>query len=180
MKRIAIVAGSLALAMAVGTSGQASAAEPTYVSAGAGGVYPAGTSFSGVDVQGLQLAVGSEVGSDGSGLGNFTAVLLGVSVTGEVRPISVQGQVTAGVRNAVNVAVLTGTASLDLADGLPPAPDIPFTATLVGDPATRQGTVALVIGSAQLPTLTLNEGSLSIQTVPANPAAAGTEVAQAQ
>ena len=88
---------------------------------------------------------------------------------GEARPISLQGQITAGSRSALNVAVVSGTALLDLGDGLPPALDIPFTATLVRDPATAQGTVGLVIGSAALPSATLNEGSLSIQTVPAEP-----------
>ena len=43
---------------------------------------------------------------------------------------------------------------------------IPFTATLVRDAATARGTIALVIGSAELPAATLNEGSVSIQSVP--------------
>jgi len=169
MKRLGIVLGSLVLTAALGAPRLASAAESTYVTAGAGGTYPAGTSFSGIDVQGVELGFGSEIGPDGSGLGNFTAVLRGVTALGEARPISIQGHVLAGSRSAVNVAVLSGTASLDLGDGLPPAPDIPFVATLVRDAATGQGTVALVVAGADLPAATLDEGSLSIQTVPAEP-----------
>jgi hypothetical protein len=169
MKRLGIVLGSLVLAAGVAAPHTAAAADPTYVTAGAGGTYPTGTTFSGLDVQGVELAVGSTIGADGSGLGNFTAVLRAATATGVFQPVSVEGRITSGARNAANVAVVTGLASLDMGDGLPAAPDIPFTATLVRDPATAQGTVALVIGSAELPAAALNEGSVSIQTVPAEP-----------
>jgi hypothetical protein len=146
------------------------ATEATHVAAGAGGTYPEGTSFSGIAVRGLELAFGSETSPDGTGAGEFTVVLLGVSaIPGETQPITIEGQITGGTRNAINVAVVSGTASLDLGDGLPPVPGIPFVATLVRDPATAQGTVGLVIGSTELPTATLNEGRLSIQTDPPEP-----------
>ena len=143
---------------------------PTHAAAGAGGTYPAGTSFSGIAVTGLQVGFGAEISPDGTGAGEFTVVLLGVSaIPGETRPITIEGQITGGVRNALSVAVVSGTASVDLGDGLPPAPGIPFVATLVRDPATAQGTVGLKIGSTELPTATLNEGSLSIQTAAPEP-----------
>lgn len=170
MKTLAIVTSVFLVGAVLMAPGSAAAAEPTYVSAGAGGLYPQGAAFGGIDIGGLEIAVGSEIGVDGSGVGNFTVVLRGVSVIpGEVRPITIEGQVLAGARNAANLAVLSGTATLDLGDGLPPAPDIPFTATLVRDAATAQGTIALVIGSAELPAATLNEGSVSIQSVPPEP-----------
>jgi hypothetical protein len=170
MKRLGVVLNAAAVAAVLAAPRVAAAAEPTYVTAGAGGIYPEGAAFNGIDVQGLELALGSEIGPDGSGVGNFTVVLLGASpLAGEVRPITVEGLVLAGTRSAANVALLSGTATLDLGDGLPPAPDIPFTATLVRDAATAQGTLALVIGSVELPAATLNEGSVSIQTVPPEP-----------
>jgi hypothetical protein len=167
MKRLATTFGSLVLGVAL--AGPAAAAEPIHVTAGAGGPFPAGTTFSGLDLSGLELALGSEIGPYGTA-GEFTAVLLGVPIAGGLQPITLSGRITAGARNAANVAVLSGTASLDLGDGLPAAPDIPFVATLVRDPATARGTVGLVIGSVQLPTATLAEGSLSIQTAPPEPA----------
>lgn len=172
MKRLfAICTTALfALGTALGAAGPAIAAQPTHVSAGAGGTYPPGAALGGIDVQGLQLALGSEIGTDGSAAGTFTVVLLGVSpLPGEVRPITVEGSVAAGSLGAANVAVVSGTATLDLGDGLPPASDIPFTATLVRDAATARGTVALVIGSAELPAAALDEGSVSIQAVPPEP-----------
>jgi hypothetical protein len=163
-------AAAAALCIVFGAPGSAAAAPPTYVSAGAGGIYPQGAALAGMDVQGLQLAVGSEIGPDGSAAGTFTVVLLGVSpLPGELRPITVEGSVAAGSLGAANVAVVSGTATLDLGDGLPPAPDIPFTATLARDAATARGTVALVIGSTELPPATLDEGSVSIQAVPPEP-----------
>jgi hypothetical protein len=169
MKRLGLVSGSLVLGAALAAPRAVAAAEPTYVSGAAGGSYPQGAVFSGIDVTGLELALGSDISPDGTGSGQLTAVLLGLTVAGETRPITVEGKVTGGTRNAANVAVLSGVATLDLGDGLPPAPDVPFTATLVRDAATALGTVSLVIGSAELPGVTLGEGSLTIQTVPAEP-----------
>ena len=169
MKRLGLVFGSLVLGAALAAPRAVAAAEPTYVNGAAGGSYPAGAVFGGVDLKGLELALGSDISLDGTGSGQFTAVLLGLTLAGETRPLTVEGKITAGTRTAANVAVVSGFASLDLGDGLPPAPDIPFTATLVRDAATALGTVGLVIGSAELPTVALGEGSLTIQTAPAEP-----------
>jgi type VI secretion system secreted protein VgrG len=142
----------------------------TYVAGGAGATYPDGTSFSGITVRGAELAFGSEMSPDGTGAGEFTIVLLGVPpIPGETQPITIEGQITGGTRNAINIAVISGTASVDLGDGMPPAAGIPIVATLVRDPATAQGTVGLKIGATELPTATLNEGSLSIQTAAPEP-----------
>ena len=178
MKRPGTFVGLLVLGAALAVPGVAVAAEATHVIAGAGGAFPAGTSFSGIDVRGLELALGSEISPDGTGGGEFTAVLLGVPIVGGTQPITVSGQITGGVRNAVNVAVVSGTARLDLGDGLPAALDIPFVATLVRNPATSQGTVGLLIGSVELPTVTLNEGGVSIQTAPPEPLEAPAEAIQ--
>jgi hypothetical protein len=157
----------------------AAAADDTRATAGAGGVYPSGTSFSGVEVRGLQLGAGAEVFSNGAALGNFTAVLLGVSALGTEQRITIQGAVTGGARNAANVAVLTGVSTVDLGDGTAPAVDVPFTATLTSN-ASELGAVGLtVVGFTQLPNASLNQGSLSIESVPSEAPAAPVNVASA-
>ena len=147
----------------------AAAADDSRATAGAGGLYPSGTTFSGIEVRGLQLGLGAEVTSAGSGLGNFTAVLLGVSALGIEQRITIEGAVTGGARNAANVAVLTGVSTVDLGDGAAPALDVPFTATLTSS-GDQLGQVGLTLsGFSELPSVTLNQGSLTIESVPAGP-----------
>ena len=129
--------------------------------AGAGGVYPPGTSFGGVTVNGLQSGIGVEINLDGSGLGQFCAVLLGTSALGLEQNIKIEGEVASGSRPAPNITVLTGTALIDLGDGLPAAEGVPFTATVTAD-ANGQGTIGLVTGLAGLPAATINAGSITI------------------
>ena len=167
MKRTATWTAALIviLGATLGIPHAALAADQTVATAGAGGLYPSGTSFMAVSVSGLQLAFGAEVHADGNGLGNFTAVLLGLSAAGLEQNIKIQGAVTAGTRNAVNVAVLSGTATLDLGDGTPAMPGVPFTATLTTG-TNNLGTVGLdIVGFSTLPNATLNAGSLALRTV---------------
>lgn len=130
--------------------------------AGVGGTYPAGTSFAGVSVNGLQSGFGVQINLDGSGLGQFCAVLLGTSPLGAEQEIRLEGEVASGSRPAPNITVLTGTATIDLGDGLPAAEGVPFTATVTTDPAGL-GTIGLVTGLASLPVATLNAGSITVQ-----------------
>ena len=169
MKKRNMMLNVLLLGAALAFPPGAAFADQSLATAGAGGVYPPGTSFTGIDVNGLQLGLGAEINPDGSGLGSFTAVLVGVSSLGVAQYITIQGAVTGGSRNAANVAVLTGNATVDLGDGTTAAPDIPFTATLTSDGNDR-GTVGLqVAGFSELPNATLNNGSLTIRTLPAEP-----------
>lgn len=162
MKRVAILLAALVVGAGVGFPSAAAAADQTLATAGAGGTYPSGTSFLGVNLSALQLGVGSEVNLDGSGLGQFTALLLGTSALGLDQTVILEGQVTGGSRNA-NVAVLTGTTTLDLGDGSAPIPGVSFTATLTSG-ANGLGTVGVsVVGFANLPNATLNAGSLTIE-----------------
>jgi hypothetical protein len=155
----------LVLGAVLGCPLAADAAEETHVTAGAAGTYPASTSFAGVPLQGIDVGFGATVTPEGFGLGNVSALLRGVAVLGVSQTVAIVGHVTAGSRTAVNVAILTGTATVDLGDGTPPAADIPFTLTLTKDPATNQGTIGLATGLGNLPNATLNEGSVSIRTV---------------
>jgi hypothetical protein len=164
-KRMATLLAAAAVSGALALPRAAMAADQTVATAGAGAVYPAGTTFTGIPVNGLQLAVGAEVNPDSTGLGNFTAVLLGVTALGLEQNITLEAQVTGGSNPAANVAVLSGTTSIDLGDGTPPTPAIPFIATLTRNPTTNQGTVGLVVGNTTMPNATLNAGSLSIKTL---------------
>jgi hypothetical protein len=161
MKRKATLLAVLLLSTALGLP-PLLAADQTVATAGAGGTYPSGSSFTGITINGLQLAVGSEVNLDGSGLGNFCAILVGVSALGTEQRIVVDGYATGGSRNAANIVVVSGTATLDLGDGTPETPGVPFTATLTSN-GSGLGTAGLVIGASTLPSATLNAGSLTIQ-----------------
>jgi hypothetical protein len=60
------------------------------------------------------------------------------------------------------MAVLSGTASVDMGDGLPATPGIPFTVTVTTD-GNSQGTIGLVLGLTTLPNATVNAGSMTIE-----------------
>jgi hypothetical protein len=161
MKRITILLAALVVSAALGLPQVAAAAESRATS-GAGGIFPPDASFTGVTLNALQLGTGAEVNPDSSGLGQFTAVLLGVSGLGLEQNITIEGEVTGGSRNAANVVILSGTSILDLGDGTPPTPGVPFTATLTSD-GSGLGIVGLVIGATTLANATLNAGSLTIE-----------------
>jgi hypothetical protein len=165
MKKLSVLVGVLAFAAALGAPG-AAAADLVQATAGAAGVYPPGTEYTGIDVSGLQLGFGAEIDPSGSALGNLSAVLVGVSGTGGEQRIVIDGYVTGGSRTAVNVVVLSGTSTVDLGDGTPALPGVPFTATVTKDFATNQGTVGIVLGVTNLPSATINQGSLSIKSAP--------------
>jgi len=161
MRRSAVVLTTLLLSAVLGTP-HASATDETLATGGAGGIYPPGATFDGVAISGLQLGFGVEISPDSSALGQFAAVLIGVSPLGLEQDITIEGQITNASRNAADMAVLSGTASVDMGDGLPPTPGIPFTATVTTD-ANGQGTVVLAISLTTLPAATVNAGSMTIE-----------------
>ena len=161
MKRSSLSFAALLVSVYLVASQGAGAAQ-TIATAGVGGTYPPGTSFAGGSVNGLQSGFGAELNLDGSGLGQFCAVLLGTSGLGLEQNIRIEGEVASGSRPAPNITVLTGTATIDLGDGLPAAEGVPFTATVTTDPAGL-GTIGLVTGLASLPVAPLNAGSIKVQ-----------------
>jgi hypothetical protein len=158
MKRMMIV-GAVVLAFAA-WSAPASAQSST-VTVGAGGVYPPGTSFGGIPINGLQAGYGVEI-TNPSALGQFCTVLLGVNALGIQQNITIEGKAGSGSRPAGNFATFTGTCTVDMGDGTPPTPGVPFTATITTD-ANDQGWIGLVIGVTTLPNATVNAGSMTIQ-----------------
>ena len=162
MKRSSVLCAALLLSAFLAAPHSAGADQTIAIAtAGAGGTYPPGTSFGGVTVNGLQSGFGVEINLEGSGLGQFSAVLLGTSGLGLEQDIRIEGEVTSASRPAPNIAVLTGTATIDLGDGLPAAELVPFTATVTTD-ANGQGTIGLVTGLAGLPAATINAGTITV------------------
>jgi hypothetical protein len=161
MKNFAIF---LILILALGGSAYAQTAPvDTSVTSAAVGTYPAGTSYNGVPLSGLEIAAGSVIFADGSGGdGTLGIRLLGVS-TGLTPPqiINIDAQVTAGSRTAATAATVSGTCTIDMGNGLPPVTGIPFTATIAAD-VNNLGAVTLVLGSTTLPAATIGEGSLTV------------------
>ena len=161
MRRSAAVLTMLLLSVILGTS-FATATDETLATGGAGGIYPPGTTFDGVAISGLQLGFGVEISPDSSALGPFAAVLIGVSPLGLEQDITIEGEATNGSRNAANIAIYSGTASVDMGDGLPATPGIPFTVTVTTD-ANSPGTIGLVLGLTTLPNAAVNAGSMTIE-----------------
>jgi len=134
-------------------------AQQSAVTVAAGGVYPAGTTFSGVSINGLQSGYGVVI-SGGSAAGQFCTVLLGVSALGP-QNITIEGTASSGSRSG-SVATFSGTCSVNMGDGSPPLTGVPFTATIATD-ANGQGTIGLVLGITTLPAATVSQGSMTIQ-----------------
>ena len=161
MRRSAVVLATFLLSAVLGTS-HAAATDEVLATGGAGGIYPPGTTLDGVSINGLQSGFGLEINPDSSALGQFCAVLIGVSSLGLEQNIKIEGEVTNGSRNAANIAVFSGTASVDMGDGLPATPGIPFTVTVTTD-ANSPGTIGLVLGLTTLPNAAVNAGSMTIE-----------------
>lgn len=150
---IAVVAGALVAQPA---------ASQTTVSVGAGGIYPAGTTFNGVPINGLQSGYGVEIASGGSAIGQFCTILLGINALGLEQNIRIEGKATSGSKTAGNVASFSGTCTVDMGDGTPATPGVPFTATITTG-ANSQGTIGLVIGLTALANAVVDEGSMTIE-----------------
>jgi hypothetical protein len=162
MRRLATLLTVLLLSAVLGAPSTAAAADEALATGGAGGIYPPGATLDGVTINGLQAGFGVEINPDSSALGQFCAVLIGVSPLGREQYIMIEGEATNGSRSAPNMAVLSGMASVDMGDGVPPTPGIPFIVTVTTD-ANGQGTLGLVLGLTTLPSAVVNAGSMTIE-----------------
>ncbi|MGH2450731.1 MAG: post-COAP-1 domain-containing protein [Candidatus Limnocylindria bacterium] len=136
------------------SSGGAAAAETS----GAGaGTFPAGATFNGVSLSGLETGLGVSIASDGTAAGQFVAVLLGTSLLGQPQGISVDGKVGSGSIGPDGSATFSGNATVDLGDGSVPLIDVPFTVT-----ATTES-LLVKLDTSTLPSATLTGGSITIE-----------------
>jgi hypothetical protein len=156
MKRLAICLAA-ALVAAVLSPAPAWAQTETRVTGGAGGVFPSGTRFNDVPLDGLKFGMGVIIAADGPAIGQFQATLLSPSVS-----IEINGKVSAGSVGPGGTATFSGACSLDLGDGNLTLQSVPFTVAVTTN-AEGLGTLGLRIGTTSLPAATLNEGSVTIQ-----------------
>jgi hypothetical protein len=128
------------------------------VATGAGeGIFPAGASFNGVPVNGLQFGKGVGIREDSTAIGDFQALLLGTSLLGQPQNINVAGLARNGAVNPDGSATFSGLCAVDMGDGTPPLTGVPFSVT-----ATTEG-LRLILGNTPLPMATLTAGSITIE-----------------
>jgi hypothetical protein len=161
MKRSALWFAALFLSVLAGVPQLAAAAE-TRVTAAGEGIYPPDTTFNSVPISGLQFGFGLEFSDVGDKVGHIVVILRGISSVGLEQDIVIEVEVTGGSRAAPNVAVISGTCTIDMGNGTPPLPGVPFIATVTTN-ANDQGTIGLEIGTITLSGANVTEGSMTIK-----------------
>jgi len=127
------------------------------VTGAAEATFPDGATFNGIPLRGLTLGQGMFIAPDGSATGQFQAVLLGTSPLGAAQNITVEGEVSGGSVAADGSATFSGTATVDMGDGTPALPGVPFTVTV------SAGSLGLILNAVALPTATLSAGSITVK-----------------
>src|SRR5438046_4581988 len=127
------------------------------VTGAAEATFPDGATFNGIPLRGLTLGQGLFIAPDGSATGQFQAVLLGSSLLGTPQNITVEGEVSSGSVGADGSVTFSGTATVDMGDGTPALPGVPFTATV------SAGSLGLILNGTALPTATLSAGSIAVK-----------------
>ena len=89
---------------------QAASIESSVTGVGAG-TFPSRSNFSGINLSRFEVATGVITDADGSAVGVFHAVLVGKTLLGNARNITLEGNVTQGTGTG-----FSGLASLDLGD----------------------------------------------------------------
>ena len=126
------------------------------VTGAARGLFGAGAALGAVALQGVELGTGVFIEADGSASGTFHAVLQGSSL-GVPRQITVEGKVSEGSVGSDGRATFSGTASLDLGDGVPALPGVAFRVNAGSDG------LVLTIDSTTLPAAGLTSGAVTIE-----------------
>ena len=120
-------------------------------------IFSGGATLSGLSLSGLTLGQGVSLAQDGSATGQFQAVLSGTSLLGARQEVTVEGEVRNGFVIGVGSATFSGTATVDMGDGTPPLPGVPFTVT------ASTGGLSLILGGTALPTAAVTAGSITIE-----------------
>ena len=147
------IAGITAAVSAPATS--ATASDDGSVTGVGVGSFAGRASFAGINLTTFEIATGVITETDGSAKGVFHAVLGGRSLLGTVRIITLDGDVLQG-STAPGSSSFSGLASLNLGNGLPALPGVPFNVE------TRDGTMVLTIQSTVLPSAQFSQGTLDI------------------
>ena len=157
MKRLLLIAAMLVAMVTSGPPVRADAQSATSVTGAGSGIWPPGVTFNGLPLSGSTFGHGVVIAADGSAIGDFQTVLAATSLLGNSQSISIEGKVETGALNADGSVTFGGSALLDLGDGSPAMPGVPFSVT-----ATTQG-LQLVIGATTLPVQVLDAGGMTIQ-----------------
>ena len=120
-------------------------------------IFSAGATLGGLSLSGLTLGQGVSLAQDGSATGQFQAVLYGTSLLGARQEVAVEGEVRNGFAVGLGSATFSGTATVDMGDGTPPLPGVPFTVT------ASTGSLGLILGATALPTAAVTAGSITIE-----------------
>ena len=126
----------------------------TQASGAAAGVFPKGSTFQKLGLQRSTLGFGAVLGEDGSALGQFQVELAGTTAPGEVRSISLEGDVTRGSVGKKGSVTLYGTAVLRV-DGVP-------SATQSFKAVATATSLELTIGGVELKRQALTAGSIFV------------------
>jgi hypothetical protein len=151
-------AATILAAAAVFWGSPLAAQSDTSLTVGAGaGVYPSGTSFSGIPISGLQFGMGVDLPAGGPAAGQFQTILLGLSALGQDQLITIEGEVNSGTVKADGSSTFSGVCTVDMGDGTLPLKDVPFTVTATAT------SLLLVIGATNLPAAPVSEGGITIR-----------------
>ena len=157
MTRLGLVlAAMLGLAIVMAPA-LASAQDAAGVTGAAEAAFPNGAAFNGVPLKGLTLGQGMFIAQDGSAVGQFQAVLQGISPLGTPQNVTVEGEVGGGAVGADGSATFSGTATVDMGDGTLPLPGVPFAVTV------SAGSLGLIVNAVALPTATVTAGSITVK-----------------
>jgi hypothetical protein len=160
MKRLAMLPAAV-LVTAILWPAPVDAQTEASVTGAAEGIFPPGASYLGVSLNGLTLGMGLSVAGNWAS-GQFQTTLVGVSAFGLEQDIQVEGHASSSVPSEPNTAIFSGTCTVELGDGTPPVPGVPFTVAVATN-AEGTGSLTLTLGGTNLPAATVNEGNMRIR-----------------
>jgi hypothetical protein len=124
-----------------------------------GATLPGATVSNPVTLSGLEFAIGIDIGLDGSVDGDLQITLVGTSA-GQPKRIVVEGRVSGQAVQALSTVTFSGTCSIDMGDGTPSVSDVPIRMSVIAGESSK---LTLVLGLTNLPSATVNKGSLRIK-----------------
>jgi hypothetical protein len=158
MTRRAMRAATILAAAAVLWAPPIAAQTDSSLTTGAGaGIYPSGTTFSGIPISGLEFTIGVDLPAGGTVAGQFQTVLLGLSALGQEQLITIEGEANGGSVKADGSSTFSGVCTVDMGDGTLPLKDVPFTVTATGK------SLVLIIGATNLSAASVSAGSITIR-----------------
>jgi len=129
----------------------------TVVTAGAAGIFPAGASFSGIQLAGGTFGLGIQGTSTGTANGDLEIQLNGNSIIGLSQWITITGWITQATVNADGTITLNGTGTLDMGDGTAPTGGLALVANV-----SLSG-IQVTIGGTAVPMLPKSDGWIMIE-----------------